>query len=430
MAQRSSNGRKKEQQDSPQIKSNLSGLKHALHGTSYQLKLGIVVCLANAKKSLNPANGFSFEMTAEDPTAGKFDDIVYKFKDGEMEGILNIQVKHKLGSPAPNISLSDFTITTDTKNPFAILKYFTSFYDQQHSTTDLEGFVICTNADMNEKAMSLWKTVEPTVPTDLAPSLDSYVSSLFDRIGGKSYELDYDKLWNKDGMFSEFHKLLRKCSKRSRLAKILVEATKPKKTLTCNNSLVKEFRSAILSLIDRNETSTNDSYKFTKEFLVLSSSKYLPGYEAFRTEFEDQYRQEFKIEGCVWDDLKLKRVNVAKDFLLDEKNVYASSDSFPEDNVDESFKSFCKGFRLVCGTSNEQGLDDAIVEIWRNMFYDNNQLVANQRKSDVEEHMVTDKLFKTNFDWLMDPFAQPLNSSDIKASLENIEGLYEVRAYL
>ncbi|XP_049542473.1 uncharacterized protein LOC125955382 [Anopheles darlingi] len=297
-SQRTDGKKNNEANDSQKVESNLSGLKHALHGASFQLKLGIVVCLANAKKSLDPANDFSFEVAAEDPSAGKFDDIVYTFKDGGKAGILKIQVKHKLGSPAPKITVKDFTTNSDTKNPFAILKYFTSFCDQQQSTNDLEGFVICTNADINDQAKNIWKIVEPAITKDSAPSLDSYVSSLFDSIGAKYYQLKYDKLWAADGTYSNLYQLLRKCSKRTRLAKLLVEATKSNKRITSYNSLYKEYRQAILDVIDRKETSANDSYGFTKEFLGLSSSNSKPGYEAFRKEFEVQYRLEFNIDGC------------------------------------------------------------------------------------------------------------------------------------
>ncbi|ETN65697.1 nephrin [Anopheles darlingi] len=50
-----------EHHDTQKVESNLSGLKHALHGTSYQLKLGIVVSMANAKKALDSANSPDME---------------------------------------------------------------------------------------------------------------------------------------------------------------------------------------------------------------------------------------------------------------------------------------------------------------------------------------------------------------------------------
>lgn len=86
---RLSAGNNREQQNSSQVKSNLSGLKHQLHGTSYQLKLGMVVGLANAKKATDPNNNFTFTVMAEGrdesevksrDRVDKFDDIVYTFK--------------------------------------------------------------------------------------------------------------------------------------------------------------------------------------------------------------------------------------------------------------------------------------------------------------------------------------------------------------
>ncbi|XP_049546735.1 uncharacterized protein LOC125957809 [Anopheles darlingi] len=411
-------GNKKGQQDSSKIKSNLSGLKHALHGTSYQLKLGIVVCLASARKLLVPNSNFTFKVIAEDPTAGKFDDIVYTFREGDYTGTLKIQAKHKLNKSAlqddgskksseiqgkpkhestgPKITSNDFI--ADAKNDFYIEQYYKSFRDQQPQTieTGLEGLIICTNAVVDDDAQVMWAPIDPK-----ATSLDFYISTLFRQIRGTCYQLKTHY-------------------KRAILAKLMINAMKSKEEMVSwQNPLFKEYRGAILSIINKEDISTSvPSFKFTDRFLDSSFVNVSPSYEAFRKEFEDQYRQEFQIERSVWDDLKEKRVYVSEAFLSDEKNQYFSSASFPEDNVDESFNSFCERFRLVCDTFSEHGLDDAISELWGNLHSEGN---TSQGKRCVETNLVTEKLFKTNFDWLMDPFAKPLHSDDFKNDLENIQ---------
>ncbi|XP_049544297.1 uncharacterized protein LOC125956453 [Anopheles darlingi] len=199
---------KKEHQDSLKTKSNLTGLKHALHGTSYQLKLGIVVSLANVKKTLVSTEKYSFTVTAEDPTAGKFDDIVYAFQDGNKTGTLKIQSKHKLSSSPcksglqdgnssakeihvqhkqessiPKITLND--LIADSKNDFFIQQYFKSYRDQPQGAikNDVEGLIICTNADLDDDAKVMWNEIDAAVLTDSTTSLDSYISSLFDKAG-------------------------------------------------------------------------------------------------------------------------------------------------------------------------------------------------------------------------------------------------------
>ncbi|XP_050091201.1 uncharacterized protein LOC126574851 [Anopheles aquasalis] len=395
--------------------SNLSGLKHQLHGTSYQLKLGMVVGMANAKKSTDPNNNFSFTVMAEGrdesevksrDRVDKFDDIVYTFKHGAITGTLKIQAKHKLSptpcnsavqaggtngeQSVPKITLNDFI--ADSKNDFCIQQYFKSFRDQPKAINEatLEGFIICTNADLDDDAKVIWNEVDTAA---LGPSLDSYASSLFNKVRGKSYQLKTHY-------------------KRAALAKLLINAVKSKdQMVTWQRPLFKEYRAAILDIIGEKSTAANvPLFKFTNNFLDPTYSNSKPGYDAFKKEFTDQFRREFGLNEIAWELFKGNiQIHVAENFLLDEKNKFSSSDSFPDDNVDPFFKCFCDRFRLVCGTYNEQGIDDAIATILGDWCPDGNHTAA------------VEKLFKYFFDWLKDPFATSLHSDDIKTKLENVQ---------
>ncbi|XP_049540330.1 uncharacterized protein LOC125954240 [Anopheles darlingi] len=309
----------------------------------------------------------------------------------------------------------------DGNNPFALQKYFVSFYDQKLQTADMEGLIICTNSDIDENARDIWQAVDVNASTSSSTSsLDSYISSLFAKVGGKCYQLDYDKL--KDGKLNKLYELFKQCTKRGRLVKLLVNAIKSKEKITRRNVLFKEYRLAILDIIDKQSISTNGSYGFTKEFLDLSSPNATPGYEAFRKEFDEQCQQELinsssSKDSSGLENLKLKRVFVAKDFFSDFKNDVILPEIFPDDKDDESkLKTFCERFRFVCATKSEHEVDELILEFWRDLVSHDDQ-----RKGAVEENVAIEKLFKTNFNWLMNPFAKPLHSDDIQKDLDNIK---------
>ncbi|XP_049542536.1 uncharacterized protein LOC125955445 [Anopheles darlingi] len=289
------------------LKPNLSGIKSSLHGISYQLKLCIVMCLANAKKQMiqDPANIFSFKLTAEDPAAGKFDDIVFGFEDGEIEGTFKIQAKHKLDSPSQRLTLNDFITERVTNNPFAILQYLTSFYDQGNLMADKERLILCTNVDVSDSAKEIWKLM--MTDDGSTRTLDDYILTLFSKIGAKCYRLDNDKPGG--SRLEEFRQNLQKCSKLSRLAVLLSYATVSKEhKITQNNNLFKKYRKPISGIIDSSTNSSNGTYKFTKEFLDSSSTATTSDYKAFRKEFELQYKRILeKDPSCdIWNELKLK----------------------------------------------------------------------------------------------------------------------------
>ncbi|XP_049533319.1 uncharacterized protein LOC125949899 [Anopheles darlingi] len=437
---------------------NLTGLKHQLHGASYQLKLGIVVSLAKIEKLKEPSNDFSFTVLAEgredskgenrDRAVDKFDDIVYKFQDGATTGTLKIQAKHKLIdrsidsiTESPKVTLSDFiphkqenvkqranekqnskekqrgneSKKKKQKETFAIDEYYGSFKDQQQhdkqqrTTADIAGYILSTNAILDDNAKVLWTPIDATVIGDSTTSLNFYISTIFGKTGGKCYKL-------------ETH------YKRAALARLLINATKSiDGIVTWQKPLINEYLGAIKTIIvKKNNPGPDCVWEFRDSFLHSNYSNSSPGYEAFRKEFEDQYLQEFKFEGTVWEHLKKNnKIYVSKNFLSDQNNLESSSSIssaiFPDDNVDESLKLFCERFSLVCGTYNEQGLDEVITTLWRELYFDDGHLAVDRWKGCLEGKVATDNLIKRFFDWMADPRAKILHSDDIKKDLENIE---------
>ncbi|XP_049542459.1 uncharacterized protein LOC125955368 [Anopheles darlingi] len=407
-----------------QIRPKLHGIKTSMHGISYQVKLSMYFCLVNAKKPIISSEvdkSFSFTITSEDPKALKFDDIVYTFIDGNQTGILKIQAKHLFDRP--DIKANEFLIhRTDKRNRFAIMKYWESFCKQQPQTTHIEGLIICTNSGIATNAMELWSLVDSSVIGATAISLDSCILTLFSKLGGNCYRLIYDKL--KDTYQSLFQTMKKKATtlinqQRTKLADLLVKAIKSQEEkITQNNVIAIKYRSAIISIIDNGNNRSSGSYRFTEEFVNPSSLNYPPGYEAFREQFAVQYQKEFKIDGCVWDGLKRKRVHVTENFWSDVDNQCSPSELFPDE--DELIKSFCEKFRLWCGTNSENELDNTIEQLLNDYMFDK----ANSAGWGAAERNVgLATLFKTNFDWLENPFAESLNIEDVKIAIENIKNM-------
>uniref|UniRef100_A0A2M4CVJ7 Putative ion channel nompc n=1 Tax=Anopheles darlingi TaxID=43151 RepID=A0A2M4CVJ7_ANODA len=399
-----------------QTERHVSYLREALQDTPYQLKLAIVIGLVNGKKSMDIANNFNFTVTAEDLTSEISDDIVYTFNDNGRTGTLMIHAQHSDASRTPKIKLNDFASIQDISSPFNILKYFKSFYDKPR-TAGIEGVIICTNSDIDDGARDLWRPVDLSVMVDPTP-LEFFISTLLTKLGAKCYRLDFDSLTY--GKFNQVYQTCKKYSKCYRLAKLLVNAVKSENhRLTKQNPVVKEYYHAILSIIDKNDSSVKGSYKFTDQFLNSSLSNSTPGYEAFRLEFEEEYSQLIN----VWEDLKNKRMHVDDNFLprAAKKEDNELEFVFPENDVDRRLVEFCERFRLVCYTKSENELDDTIIELWKDM-YSIKELTVSTRRGNFEKNI---KL-KTSFDGLLDLFFKPLNSEDIERDHRNIENVLAV----
>uniref|UniRef100_A0A182QCH6 Uncharacterized protein n=1 Tax=Anopheles farauti TaxID=69004 RepID=A0A182QCH6_9DIPT len=82
-------------------------------------------------------NAYDFKMILEDPSGGKFDDIVYRYSSPKrFKGTVYMQAKHKqltgnvdTASDKPPLRESEFLAAWDSKSPFSIPMYFISFLD-------------------------------------------------------------------------------------------------------------------------------------------------------------------------------------------------------------------------------------------------------------------------------------------------------------
>ncbi|APR98950.2 hypothetical protein ASM33_07115 [Wolbachia endosymbiont of Folsomia candida] len=157
-----------------------TGLLTSYHGVVYQIQWMMIVALESKKHSA--ISGFTFKTEVEDKDAGKFDDVVWQYKDDQQEDRYNfLQAKHKL-NPSKTITLKDLLKPkqkdsskpdkTD-KRPFALEKYFTSYrdriktnpkYQNKKNEEQTGNLIIVTNIDLDEDLKNSFEKPENKIP--------------------------------------------------------------------------------------------------------------------------------------------------------------------------------------------------------------------------------------------------------------------------
>nr|XP_040238548.2 uncharacterized protein LOC120959316 [Anopheles coluzzii] len=179
--------------------------RSTLHGSSYHLRLGMVIIL-RAFKMHRQDSGFGFTMAMEVPAAGKFDDIMYHYRSSvrQASGTLFIQAKHRQiadsedspsqkttmkhreATQSKNMALTEDVLfeTWDSNASFSIPMYFMSFLEvDQHLPEDAR-YVLCTNAALDKSIESFFTTNQQE---------DAVLLQLCDDIGATCYQFDRDK---------------------------------------------------------------------------------------------------------------------------------------------------------------------------------------------------------------------------------------------
>ncbi|KAL1487946.1 hypothetical protein ABEB36_015329 [Hypothenemus hampei] len=168
-AQENSKKRKLGNNDIPNKKQNLDnltmpseGIKLAEHGNIFQLKL-LMLCLWRAAhtEENNRIKYKEFRLATEMPSAEKFDDIVFQYKEDKSEKwkFRLLQAKHKEGEkpsdPLIKIKLHDL-LSIDDDEAFSLQKYFHSYLKIRQrskeqsiysvfSESEIEDVIVITN---------------------------------------------------------------------------------------------------------------------------------------------------------------------------------------------------------------------------------------------------------------------------------------------
>uniref|UniRef100_A0A182WPQ9 Uncharacterized protein n=1 Tax=Anopheles minimus TaxID=112268 RepID=A0A182WPQ9_9DIPT len=109
--------------------------RSCMHGSSYQLRIAMVIML-RAFKLRREGILSDFKITLDDPEAGKFDDVVFRYSlasTPEQCAYVNIQAKHKQASDPRKmvqpINEASLLARWKSKGPFSIPKCFVSYLD-------------------------------------------------------------------------------------------------------------------------------------------------------------------------------------------------------------------------------------------------------------------------------------------------------------
>ncbi|XP_052889288.1 uncharacterized protein LOC128297647 [Anopheles moucheti] len=130
--------------------------KTGIHGTSYHLRVALVIML-RAIDLRRKGKLFDFKFTMEDPNAGKFDDVVFRYSlssTPEEFDCVYIQAKH-MQVKKTSITKDALLTKWNTKAQFSIPKYFTSYlHGYDPSLKGSHTYILCTNQSFDKKLLN------------------------------------------------------------------------------------------------------------------------------------------------------------------------------------------------------------------------------------------------------------------------------------
>ncbi|KFB35720.1 AGAP012173-PA-like protein [Anopheles sinensis] len=387
-----------------------TGLKSFLHGIAYQLKL-ILIIFAHAYELKKNKSNFECTVSTEDPDAGKFDDIVYKYRyPGEFNTVY-IQAKHKKNPYS--IVKNDLT-TSSNDSPFALVPYFSSFLDLKLlNNSNTKDLFLTTNATIDDTLLPMVKELKRST----AAEIDTFLATISDSERGQQstcYRLNWQKM-KLDGEFDSLKEKLKNCSNSNRLAKLLAEHIHGQKKLTQRTALFKANGAAIISdIVGKAKDKKLDKYYINDNFLTLNPQT-RQNVKYFRDIFEAEYKKLAKGTD-VWKDVKSKGISVTSGFMTDLSPT-SNPPYLPNDEVtDTILEEFFNVFVLVCNTVNEEVLTKKVVERWENAIVSQ---LCNSKLSPTASENARSIMTEYAFDWISRNGGK-MNESDIETFYEQL----------
>ncbi|XP_065209413.1 uncharacterized protein LOC135837903 [Planococcus citri] len=279
------------------------GLKSAIHGNVYQLKL-LTLFL---KRGLDL--GYSFTLATEIVEAEKFDDIVFGYTDENGQDVCRfLQAKHKQDE-TKKITLRD--LLTEEDDNFSIKKYFISYrkikQNLEFKGYYLRDFTICTNINIDENLVNNFEKI-----TDTDDILHFEYHDRFRR-----YKINLDQFPEKDRLLS----ILRRTSEHLRLANMLAVHVHEDKTLKLSD-LFKAYHGALgEKVIERVKIDGVEEGKFRSEFIDGESDQ-SSVLDRFRKSFYEEYQRVSKTqidENDFWVKMKDTNLKISSTFGKDFK---------------------------------------------------------------------------------------------------------------
>ena len=281
-----------------------AGLKRALHGTVYQLKLLMLFLMRGLE------NQHEFYLATEKEDAEKFDDVVFRYKPKRREGwkYRYLQAKHKYEESSV-ITVAD--LLSEYDGDFSLKKYFVSYQrivgrlkksDKDLST--IEDFVLCTNIGFDPKnhpgqAFQIDEAFDEVKDIDPVLSSDDYLNAK--RYRFKSVFTGREKLVKalKHSDLLDLAKKLKSC------------LSSDKESLDLRNPLVKFYHAALVSekVIDKTRKGLSLAFINNEESLSDNARE-------FRRILFDLYKSENGLitEKAIQDHLVSRGLKFSKNF--------------------------------------------------------------------------------------------------------------------
>lgn len=396
-----SNARQGNQQSSHDNSLSGEGVRSALHGTIYQLKLSILFLQTALDEK------YRFELYSEKKDAEKFDDVIFKYgRDGQYRFL---QAKHKSNPEKDKITIGKL-LSEDSKEPFNLQKYFISFRrikQKQQYKEKIKDLTICTNADFSN---DIKKEIERGCGR--LTNKDEF-DDILDIGGGKRYEFIFDE--NKDIV-----ERLKDASDLNRLAKELAKVIFGKgKSLNLKNELFKAYHVPLVKeVFDKKSGRAAGKIKWYCEFKENFTKGNNLSKEAklLRKAFK---KEALKIDKNIdsdnlWSTVSKRKLDVSSTFGKHTKPTggklkHVSDEevkqSLPNDPViDGEIKEFFEKLIFAVEQPNEEKLGKLIQDKIFNSL--------DHLKDYVQAEVIYNYVQKQMLDWLKKPKSTALSKKD------------------
>ncbi|KAE9532081.1 hypothetical protein AGLY_010283 [Aphis glycines] len=159
-----------------------TGLQRSYHGVAYQVQWMMVVALEAQARTKDESSTFEFktkDFKTEDPDAGKFDDLVWRYETDQPNSYeCNfLQAKHILNKEkkitleqllGPKQKKNSLNSNKKDKRPFALEKYFLSYRDELKikyiQNGKINKLIIATNIDFDDDLKSSFDQLQDDIP--------------------------------------------------------------------------------------------------------------------------------------------------------------------------------------------------------------------------------------------------------------------------
>uniref|UniRef100_A0A182LY56 Uncharacterized protein n=1 Tax=Anopheles culicifacies TaxID=139723 RepID=A0A182LY56_9DIPT len=356
--------------------------RSCMHGSSYQLRLAMVVML-RAFHLRRDGILSDFNITLDDPEAGKFDDVVFRYSLASIPNEcaqIYIQSKHKqTQDPMKKIhAINEASLVAkwNSKAPFSIPMLFVSYlagFEQTLPSTST--FILCTNASLSKKLNKLF-TVRPQPP--------GHILSFCSEIGATCYSLNREAEWK--ALVDEL-----RIASVERLGQLLAWHIKSKEVIKSSMATFKIHQPLIAKCIELRDQRT---FRFNRKFQKADHATLMG---KLRQSLQEEYIKLPPNKPISWKDVSIV---FEKSFFDCTWTDISESACFAA--VDAVIQQFMRQFLLVCGTLDETALHTQIFAMmpkWvhnpndiyshmHNMLFDSMVRARNLTLNDLQRHFV------------------------------------------